>query len=109
MEFGDETSDRAVVDGLRGDPPKTRPSGEARKPMADPLVGRLRIRVQAWLGRRPRVISIGRSPEAAMARARSLRRFAQRLGDTLALAAPVPSRVARRSASPAGLPPGAGP
>ena len=38
-----------------------------------------------------------------MARARSLRRFAQRLGDTFALAAPMPSRVARRSARSSGI------
>ena len=40
FQFGDEAGDRAVVDGLWRDPAQARPSGETRKALADPLVGR---------------------------------------------------------------------
>jgi hypothetical protein len=40
IQFGDEAIDHAVVDSLRLDPAKARPSAKARKGEADALVGR---------------------------------------------------------------------
>ena len=48
-------------------------------------------------------MSIGRRPEAAMAAVRSLRRFAQRLAETLALAGTILSRVPRIAARSSGM------
>ena len=79
----------AVVDGLRVDPAQARPAGKARQANADALVVTpCSSLLQTSSSATSAVLSIGRRPEASMAAARSLRRFAQRLRETFAAPAP---------------------
>ena len=57
----------------------------------------------------PAVLSIGRSPEAAIAPAISLRRLAQRLRETFACMGTTPSSVLRMAAKSIGIAAGASP
>ena len=71
--------------------------------MADPWSAGARNCVQTSSSSRSAVLSIGRRPEVSMAAAKSLRRFANRLRETLATAGTVPSRVRRISARSSGI------